>query len=101
MPAQEGPRRDDERRPAGARQEPAGGREEESVGQRHRRTAGSSSQDGEFMPKYDDFQFLEVVRPKAQGSKLQNPPKHHVTEREEHEGLQRRQTTARFYASAL
>jgi hypothetical protein len=31
------------------------------------------------------FQLLEIVRPKAQGSKLQNPPKHHVTEREEHE----------------
>jgi len=31
------------------------------------------------------FQLLEIVRPKAQSSHLQNPPKHHVTEREEHE----------------
>ena len=37
------------------------------------------------MPKHDDFQLLEIVRPNAQDRKLQNPPKHHVTEREEHE----------------
>ena len=84
--------------PACARQEPASSREEEPVGPRHRRTAGSSPEDGEFVPKHDDFQLLEIVRPKAPGSKLQNPPKHHVTEREEHRGLQRSQTVALFYA---
>jgi len=35
-----------------------------------RRTAGSSPKDGEFVPKHDDFQILEIIRPKAQGSKL-------------------------------
>jgi hypothetical protein len=85
MPAKQRSRCDDEGPPACARQEPAGGREEKPVGPRHRRTAGSSPEDGEFVPKHDDFQFLEIVRSKAQGSKLQNPPKRHVTEREEHE----------------
>ena len=65
----------------------------------HRRTSGSSSEDGEFVPKHDDFQFLEIVRPIAQSSELQNPPKHHVTKGKEHE-VQRRRTTALFYASA-
>ena len=36
------------------------------------------------MSKHDDFQVLEIVRPKTQSSKLQKPLKHHVTEREEH-----------------
>jgi hypothetical protein len=85
MPAQEGPRRDDERRPAGARQEPAGGREEAPVGPRHRRTAGSSPEDSEFVPKHDDFQCLAIVRPKAQRRKLKHPAKSCVAEREEHE----------------
>jgi hypothetical protein len=80
MPAKQRPRCDDEGPPACARQEPAGRREEEPVGPRHRRTAGSSPGDGEFVPKHDDFQLLEIVRPKAQGSKLQKTPKHHVTE---------------------
>jgi hypothetical protein len=56
-------------------------------------TAGDlilANDNGEFVPKHDDFQFLEIVRPKAQGSKLWNPPRHHVTERDEHE--------ASFYA---
>src|SRR6266849_3919827 len=94
MPAKQCPRCDDEGPPACARQEPAGGREEEPVGPRHRRTAGSSPEDGEFVPKHEDFQFLEIVRPKTQGSKQQNPSKHYVTEREEHKGLQRSQATA-------
>src|SRR5262245_22651063 len=31
---------------------------------RQRRTTGLSPEDGEFVPKHDDFQFLELVRPK-------------------------------------
>ena len=58
---------------------------EESVGPRHRRTAGSSPEDGEFVPKHDDFQVFEVVRSTVQDSELKNPPKNDVTEREEHE----------------
>src|SRR6266446_8123486 len=98
MPRKEGRRRDDEGPPACARQEPAGRREEEPVGPRHRRTAGSSPEDGEFVPQHDDFQFLEIVRAKAQGSELKNPPKHHVTKREEHEASNVART-ALFYAS--
>jgi hypothetical protein len=45
---------------------------------RRRRMASSWS-------KRDDFQLVEIVRPKAQDSELQNPPKHHVIERDEHE----------------
>ena len=68
-----------------ARQESTGRREKEPVGPRHRRTAGSSPQDGKFVPKHDNLQILKIGRPKPQGSKLQNPSTHHVTEREEHE----------------
>src|SRR2546422_3496109 len=76
---------DDEGAPACARQEPAGRREEEPVGPRHRRTAASSLENGEFVPQYDDFQLLELIRPKAQGSELQSPAKHNVKKREQHE----------------
>jgi hypothetical protein len=70
MPAQQRPRCDDEGPPACARQETAGRRKEEAVGLRHHGPAGASPEDGEFVPKHDDFQLLEIVRPKAQGSKL-------------------------------
>ncbi|SRR5712691_6140081 len=59
----------------------------------------ATEEDSEFVPKPDDFQLLKIIRPKAQGCKLQNPRKQHVTEREEHEGLQRNQTTNVSYAS--
>ena len=85
MPAQQRRRRHDEGWPACAREEPAGRREEEPVGPRQRRTAGSSPQDGKFVPKHDDFEFLEIVRPNAQGRKLQSSPKYQIKEREEHE----------------
>jgi hypothetical protein len=63
MPAKQWPWCDDEGPPACKRQELADGREEEPVGPPHRRTAGSSPEDGELVPKHDDFQFLEIVRP--------------------------------------
>jgi hypothetical protein len=37
------------------------------------------------VPQQDDFQLLELLRPKAKDSELQNPPKHHLPERQEHE----------------
>jgi hypothetical protein len=37
------------------------------------------------VPENHDFQLLELVRPNAQDRELQNPPKHQITEREEHE----------------
>src|SRR5258706_4367202 len=40
---------------------------------------------GEFMPKDNDFQLLEVVRPHAQGGDLQKPTQHHVAERDKHD----------------
>ena len=71
--------------PACARQEPAGGREKEPVRPRHGRTARSSPEDGEFVPKHDDFQVFKFVRPNTQGKELKKPPKHHVIKREEHQ----------------
>jgi hypothetical protein len=35
------------------------------------------------MPQHDDFQVFEVVRAKAQDRELKDPPKDHVTERED------------------
>jgi hypothetical protein len=80
MPAKQCLRCDDEGPPACARQEPTGGREEEPVRPRQRRPAGSSPEYGEFVPKHDDFQFLEIVGPKAPGGQLQNLPKHQITQ---------------------
>ena len=85
MPAQQRRRRHDEGSPACAREEPAGRREEEPVGPRQRRTADSSPENGELVLKHDDLQLLEIVRPKPPRSKLQNLPKHHITEGEEHD----------------
>jgi hypothetical protein len=81
MPGKQRRRCHDEGSPA----EPAGCREEEPAGPRHRRTAGSASQDVEFVPKHDDFQVLKVVRPNVQGKELKNAPKHQITKREEHD----------------
>ena len=64
------PRCDDEGPPACARQETAGRRKEEAVGPGHHGPPVASPEDGEFVPKHDDSQFLEIVRPKAQSSKL-------------------------------
>jgi hypothetical protein len=47
-----------------------GCRKEEAVGPRHLQPAAASPEDGEFVPKHNDFQFLEIVRLKAQGNKL-------------------------------
>jgi hypothetical protein len=85
VPGKQGRRCDDEGPPACARQEPAGRRQDDPVGPCQRRAAGSSPEDGEFVPQHDDFQFLEIVRANAQSNNLQNPSKHHVTKREEHE----------------
>jgi hypothetical protein len=101
MPAQQRRRCDDEGPPAGTRQEPAGRREEEPVGPRHCRTAGSSPEDGEFLPEDDNFQLFEVVRPNVQGSQLEHPPEALRNRARGTRSPQRSQTTARFYASAL
>ena len=44
-----------------------------------------STQNGEFMPKDNDFQLFEVVRAKTQGSELDKPTEHQVAERDKHE----------------
>jgi hypothetical protein len=64
MPPKQGRRRHDEGTPAGAREDSAGRPEEDPVGPRHRRTTGSSPEDAEFVPQHDDFQILELPRPK-------------------------------------
>ena len=51
------------------------------------------------MPKHDDFQFLAIVRPKAQRRKLKHPAKNNVAEREEHEAS--RSDVVPFYATAF
>jgi hypothetical protein len=52
------------------------------------------------VPQQDDFQVLEIVRPKAQGKELKNPPKYDVTEREKHEAS-RDSEAALLYGSAI
>src|SRR5207247_274324 len=49
------------------------------------RTAGPSPEDRELLPEHDDFQLLEIARPKTPHRELKRPPKHHVTAREDHE----------------
>jgi hypothetical protein len=41
---------------------------------------GSSPEDGEFVPQYDNFQVFARVRPNAQDRELQQPPTRHVTQ---------------------
>jgi len=61
------------------------GREENAVGPRHPRPTESSPEDREFVSEHDDFQLLEIGRPKTQRRELKRPTKDHVAEREEHE----------------
>jgi len=82
MPAKQRRWRHDKGSPTYAREELAGRCEEDPVGPRHRRAAGLSTEDGEFVLKHDDFQLLKIVRPNAQGRKLPRPPKHQITDRE-------------------
>jgi hypothetical protein len=42
------------------------------------------------MPKHDEFEVLEICRANAQGGELQDPAKHPVTEREQHEASRSR-----------
>jgi hypothetical protein len=49
-----------------------------------------SPEDGELMPNHDEFEVLEICRANAQGGELQDPAKHPVTEREQHEASRSR-----------
>src|SRR5262249_57734424 len=41
----------------------------------------------ELVPKHDDFEFLELVRPNAQNHEIEKPAKQRVAQRHEHGGL--------------
>jgi hypothetical protein len=58
MPAEERVRGDEERLPAHARKESARRRQEGPVSRVEVRTCGQPSQDGEFVAKHEDFEFL-------------------------------------------
>jgi hypothetical protein len=85
VPSQQCRRRDDERPPAVPREAPTRRREEEPVDCRQCGTLALSPQNGEFVPEDEDFQFLEVVRPNAQGNDLEQLTQYQVAERDQHE----------------
>jgi hypothetical protein len=85
MPAQQRCRRDDEGSTMRAWQQSAHRGEEHPVDGAYRRTARFTPKDRDFVPQYDDFQFLELLRPKAQGDELEQPAKQRVGQRHEHE----------------
>ena len=45
--------------------------EEHPVDGGYRRTARFAAKDREFVPQDDDFEFLELLRPKTQGDELE------------------------------
>src|SRR5262249_60611481 len=85
MPAQQRRWRDDEPSPTGARQESAGGAEQQAVNRGDRRPPRCPTEDRELVPRHDDFEFLELVRPNAQNHEIEKPAKQPVAPRHEHE----------------
>src|SRR5262249_49202142 len=79
MPSQQRRWRDDERSPAGARQESAGGAEQQAVNRGDRRTPRFPTKDRELMPQRDDLEFLERLRPNAQNHAFEKPAKQRST----------------------
>src|SRR5262245_66413754 len=85
MPAQQRRWRDDEPSPTGARQESAAGAEKQAVNRGDRRPPRCPTEDRELVPRHDDFEFLELVRPNAQNHEIEKPAKQPVAPRHEHE----------------
>ena len=76
---------DHERSPAVSGEEPTRRSEEEPVDRSQRGTLTLSTENSEFVPKNDNFQLFEVVRPNAQRNELEKPTEDHVTERDMHD----------------
>jgi len=72
MPAQERRRRDHEGSPPQAWQHAARSREEDPVDGSDRRTAGCPPKDREFVLQDDDFEFLELLRARAQSCEFES-----------------------------
>jgi hypothetical protein len=85
MPANQGRRRDDERSPTCAWQQPGRRGQEHAVDGGGPRPVRGTPKNGEFVPKNDDLEFLEVFRPTVQRHEPEEPPQQHVTERHERE----------------
>jgi hypothetical protein len=101
MPATQCRWRDHERSPAIPREEPTRRREEEPVDRRQRGTPTLSTKNGEFVPKDDNFQLFEVVRPNAQGSELEKPTEDQVAERDKHDASRVAHSTHRLLSACL
>src|SRR5262245_12232855 len=71
--------------PTDARQESAGGAQEQAVNRSHRRTARFPAKDREFVPKHDDLEFHELLRPNPQCHEFEQPAKQQIEERHEQE----------------
>jgi hypothetical protein len=98
MPAQQRRRRHDERLPTRARQQSAGDGEQHAVDGGDRRSPRLPAKNREFVPQDDDFEFLELLRPDAQGHEFKKPAKQPVTQRHEHEASYVRRLRTQFYA---
>jgi hypothetical protein len=84
MPAQQGRRCDEEGSPLRARQQSTRRGQEHAVNGRGRRSALRTPKNGEFVPKNNDFEVLELTRPRAKRHEFEQPPQQHVAERHEH-----------------
>jgi hypothetical protein len=50
-----------------------------------RPTARGASKDPEFVPQDDDFEFLELLRPRSQSHEFEQPANQRVAQRHEHD----------------
>jgi hypothetical protein len=80
VPSKQRRGRDHERPPAFPSEVPTRRGEEDPVDRRQHGPLALSAENGKFVSEDDDFQLLEVVRPHPQGSELEQPTQHQVTE---------------------
>jgi hypothetical protein len=70
MPAQQGRRPDQERRPPDAWQHAARRCQKQSIGRLQSRPPALTAQDSQLMAQDDDFEFLELSRPAQKANEL-------------------------------
>ena len=66
-------------------QHPARRGQEHAVDDGGLRPARGPPKNGQFVPQDNDFERLELIRPRAQRHEFEEPTQQHVAERHEHE----------------
>jgi hypothetical protein len=82
MPSKQRRGRDEERVPAGARDQAAGGRQEELIDGLDDRSRRPTAEDRQLVSQYQDFHISRIIRVNAQDQQLEGEPKREIAERE-------------------